>query len=103
MIATTTTTQVSAAVSESVAKALSQRRRITPQSGRALEKLSHAIDYLSAESAPGSESRSGMRHRMEAERMLKALRREILQEAPVVEPFRKRCRTFVLQFTAWAR
>ena len=103
MIATTTRTEVAIAISESVAKGLSQRRRITPQTGRALEKLSHAIDYLTAESWPKSDSKSDSRDRTEAERMLKGLRREILRDAPPIEPFRKRCRTFMQQCLAWAR
>lgn len=101
MIATTPTTKVSFAASDSVpAKALSQHRhRMTPEVGRAMEKLGHAIEYLTDEFVrEGGWATPDSPHRMEAVQVLMALRRRIHQEAPEVQPLGARCRTFVLEW-----
>lgn len=71
---------------------LNRRRRISPQAGRALEVLGHAIEYLIDELIheqgmlyPGSQQ-------MDAVQLLMALNREIHFACPEVPTFRERCR-----------
>jgi hypothetical protein len=98
-----TTTELSFATSDSaVAKGLSVygRRRITPEVGRALEKLDHAIEYLMDEIFYEGHSRPGSHHRLEAVKVMTALRQQIYVDAPEIQPFGTRCRTFLTQLLA---
>jgi hypothetical protein len=70
------------------------RRRIPPVSGHALEKLGHAIEYLTDEyihegCIGGFES-----HRLEAIQMLMAANREIYYECPIVPTLWQRIQRF---------
>lgn len=75
------------------------RRRPTPQSGRALEVLGHAIEYLADEYAvdPGSKGPLGNRDpRIEAIQLLKKLNRQIYLSCEVVQPPLARVRRWFL-------
>lgn len=65
------------------------RRRPTPQSGRALEVLGHAIEYLADEYAVDSRSKGPLGNldpRIEAIQLLKKLNRQIYLSSEVIEP-----------------
>jgi hypothetical protein len=74
----TTHTTISAQV------ARRQRRKITPQAGRALEKLSHAIEYLTDEFVQSGASFSAHNSQLEAVQLLMALNRRVYFECPEV-------------------
>jgi hypothetical protein len=63
------------------------RRRIPPQSGRALEKLGHAIDYLSDEFMVAPRDSNGS---MEAILLLMEINRRIYAECPRLPSFGQR-------------
>ena len=94
-----TTNQFSFSVSNSVAeKALSQRpRRITRELGRALEKLSHAIDYVTDEHVLRNDSGTGSNHSLEAVQMLIALRLRVYLDGPEVQTIGERFRMVLKQ------
>lgn len=74
------------------------RRRISPQAGMALEKLGHAIEYLTdefthQEGAPAFR-RDG---RIEAIQLLMSLNRQIYYECPEVPTLRGRLSAFLHQ------
>jgi hypothetical protein len=101
MIAMTTKHEVAFAVSGSVAKGISaQHRRITPEIGRALEKLGHAIEYLTDEMRHEGDRSRFSRHQLEALHLLMDFRRQIYQEAPEVPPLVMRCRALLKQLVA---
>jgi len=60
------------------------RRRITPQAGRALEILAHAIEYLEDMHRDEGSLLVWEKAQMEAIEILKKLNREIYAECPVV-------------------
>ncbi len=97
-MATTTTTglpiQVSARAVPGV-RTRSARRRITPQAGRALEILGHAIEYLTDEFVQQDGMVSSKNERLEAVQMLMALNRQIYYECPEVPSFAERCRALL--------
>jgi hypothetical protein len=103
-----TTTELSFAVSDSivakdseVAKNLSRPRRlITPEVGRALERLGHAIEYLTDELVHEGNSKPGANHQLEAVQVMIALRRQVYLETPEVSPFGSRCRVFLKRLMA---
>lgn len=69
---------------------MSGRRRITPEAGRALEILGHAIEYLTDEfvhEGKGLEQDIG---RVEAIQRLMALNRQIYFDCPVIPGFGER-------------
>jgi hypothetical protein len=75
------------------------RRRPTPQSGRALEVLGHAIEYLADEYAvdPGSKGPLGnLDPRIEAIQLLKRLNRQIYLSCAEVPPPLTRVRRWLL-------
>ncbi len=75
------------------------RRRPTPQSGRALEILGHAIEYLADEYAvdPCSKGPLGnLDPRIEAIQLLKKLNRQIYLACEVVPPPLARVRRWFL-------
>jgi hypothetical protein len=66
-------------------------RRISPQSGRALEILGHAIDYLTDEYIHrGGQFRAGDPE-LEATQLLKSANRAVYYACPVVPTFGERC------------
>jgi hypothetical protein len=80
---------------------INQRRRIDPGSGRALEILRHAIEYLVAESFREGESFSANDPRMQAVRLLMVLNRQVYFECPVALTFPERLRRFVGGLRGW--
>lgn len=69
-----------------------RRRRITPQAGRALEILGHAIEYLTDEFMHEGKPLSADNEQIKAVQLLMAVNRQIYYECPVVPTFRERCR-----------
>jgi hypothetical protein len=75
------------------------RRRISPQAGKALEKLGHAIEYLADEVVLEGGQLSGADPRIQAIQMLMALNRQIYFECPRVPTSRERVKAFLLRQT----
>lgn len=71
------------------------RRRITPDAGRALEKLGHAIEYLTDEMVHRRDALSPGAPDMQAVQILMALNRSIYDECPLRASFVDRCRNFL--------
>lgn len=92
-----TTTRLSFAVSDSLdTKVLSHRpRRITRETGTALEKLSHAIDYLRDEYVHQGGTGKASPDCIEAVHVLMELRRLIYYEAPEKTPLHERARMLI--------
>ncbi len=87
------TTDLEAELAASVS-ARKRRRRISPQAGRALEILGHAIDYLLDEylRVPGMiDGRDG---ELQAVELLMAKNREVYFACPVAPSLRERLRSF---------
>jgi hypothetical protein len=74
---------------------LKRRRRITPQAGRALEILGHAIEYLTDEFVHRGGLFSFSNEQLEAVQLLMALNRQIYFECPEVPTFGERCQAFL--------
>jgi hypothetical protein len=72
-----------------------RRRRITPQAGRALEILGHAIEYLADEIVHEGLSLSADNGRVTAVQLLMLLNRRVYFECPEVPTFRERCRSLL--------
>jgi hypothetical protein len=77
-----------------------RRRRITPQAGRALEILGHAIEYLTDEFVFRGGSFSASNSQLEAVQLLMAINRQIYFECPEVPTFGERCQAFLGLHTA---
>jgi len=77
-----------------------RRRRISPQAGRALETLGHAIEYLADEFVFQGGSLSAGNAQVEAIQMLMALNRQVYFECPVLPSFAERCRSLLRPFAA---
>ena len=99
---TATTTSFRFAVSDSkVAKALPhRRRRITPEVGRALERLNHAIEYLTDEHVHQGGSRTDSNDHACTVQLLKSLRKQVYLDAPEVLSLSERCKTLLTQLFA---
>jgi hypothetical protein len=69
----------------------SRPRRITPQAGRALEILGHAIEYLADEFVHHGGQMYASQGRLEAMRLLMERNREIYAECPEIPTFGERC------------
>lgn len=78
-----------------VAARSKRRRSIDPFSGRALEVLGHAIEYLSDELAHNGGSVVASHPRVEAIQLLMALNRQIYLQCPEVKKFGERCRSLL--------
>ena len=63
---------------------VSRRRRIDYQSGRALEILGHAIEYLTDEFVQGGALLSADRSQLEAVQLLMSVNRQIYFQCPEV-------------------
>jgi hypothetical protein len=72
-----------------------RRRRISPQAGRALEILGHAIEYLTDEFVHEGVAFSAKNGQLEAVQMLMAFNREVYFECPEVPTFGDRCRALL--------
>jgi len=99
-MAATTTTGFSLPVTATVVSAArvpaNRRRHITPQAGRALEILGHAIEYLTDEYVnEESATFSAKNEKVEAVQLLMALNRQVYFECPFAPTFAERCRSFL--------
>ena len=99
-MAATAATRLSIPVTAPVVSAArapaSQRRRITPQAGHALEILGHAIEYLTDEYVnEQSAAFSARNEKVEAVQLLMALNRQVYFECPLVPTLSERCRSFL--------
>lgn len=75
-----------------------QRRSISPKSGRALELLSHAIEYLTDEYVQHAEALSTEDAELQAIQLLMELNRQVYFECPPVLTFAQRWRAFCRTF-----
>jgi len=94
-MAATTTIGFSIPASEPAvlsARARYHRRRISPEAGRALEILAHAIEYLTDEFVHQGIDFSAQNEQLEAVQILMALNRQVYFECPEVPTFGERCR-----------
>ena len=98
-MATSTTTSfpvpVSAVAASVTGGGLKRRRSISPQAGRALEILGHAIEYLTDEFIHEGGSFSANNSQLQAVQLLMALNRQIYLECPEVPPLSKRLMSFL--------
>ena len=78
----------------------SSRRRISPQAGRALEILGHAIEYLTDEFIYAGGSFCTYDPRLEAVQLLMAANREIYFACPEVPTIGRRCLSLLRLRTA---
>jgi len=69
-----------------------RRRRMTPQSARALQKLGHAIEYLTDEFVSSGQSYALNNDLLEAVRLLMALNRQVFLECPELPTWNERLR-----------
>jgi hypothetical protein len=81
------------AVAEQFAR--KHRRQITPQAGKALEKLGHAIEYLTDEFVHSGASFSSSNSQLEAVQLLMAINRRVYFECPEVPTFGERLRSLL--------
>ncbi len=101
MTATATTgiagglTPIDSAPAASTHRAVSSRRRISPQAGHALEILGHAIDYLIDEFIYAGGSFSTRDPRLEAVQLLMTANREIYFACPEAPTLAQRCRSLL--------
>ncbi len=86
---------VLAPVAASSAVRAGRRRRITPESGHALEILGHAIEYLTDEFVHEGGSFSASDPRLEAVQLLMARNREVYFGCPEVAGMRERLQSFL--------
>jgi len=77
-----------------------RRRRITPQAGRALEVLGHAIEYLADEFVHRGGSFSAHDSQLEAVQLLMALNRQVYFECPEIPSFGERWHALLHPHTA---
>ena len=71
-----------------------RRRRISPEAGRRLEILGHAIEYLADEYIHSSRTFSANDPDVQAIQLLMAFNRQIYLECPVVPTWAERLRSF---------
>ncbi|HEV2134849.1 MAG TPA: hypothetical protein VGR47_11490 [Terracidiphilus sp.] len=98
-MAATTTAGLSVPASASAVHTLpgrtNRRRRIDPASGRALEILGHAIEYLTDELVHNADLIFAHDPRVEAIQLLMFLNRQIYFECPEVQTLGDRCRSLL--------
>lgn len=75
-----------------------RRRRIDRESGRALEILSHAIEYLKDEYVYHGGGVASSESEVQAMQLLMAVNREIYTACPEILTMEERCATFVRRF-----
>jgi len=93
---TTTGFPIPASAPAASAAALRCRRRhITPQAGRALEILGHAIEYLTDEFVHRGGSFTARDEQLQAVQLLMALNRQVYYECPEALSFGERCRALL--------
>src|SRR6185437_2599144 len=86
---------VEASVLEAVPVSSNRRRSIDPASGRALEILGHAIDYLADELGHSGGPAVAGNPQVEAIQLLMAINRGIYLQCPEVKTFGERCRSLL--------
>jgi hypothetical protein len=98
-MATSMTTDFAIPISAPVASVArvrsNRRRRITPQAGRALEILGHAIEYLTDEFVHRGQEISPRSSELEAVQVLMALNRQVYYECPEVVTMSDRLRSML--------
>jgi hypothetical protein len=72
-----------------------RRRIITPQAGRALEVLGHAIEYLTDEFVHEGGGLAANNAQLEAVQLLMAFNRQVYFECPEAPTFAERCRSLL--------
>jgi hypothetical protein len=72
-----------------------RRRYITQDAGRALEKLAHAIEYLTDEFVHDGGDLSANNPQVKAVQLLMALNRQVYFECRQVPTFAERCRSLL--------
>lgn len=72
-----------------------RRRSISPQAGRALEILGHAIDYLTDEYVHAGGTFSMRDAQLQAIQLLMAVNRQIYFECPEVPTLAERCHSLL--------
>jgi hypothetical protein len=77
-----------------------RRRRISPQAGRALEVLGHAIEYLTDEFVHEGATPSANHPQIVAVQMLMGLNRQVYFECPEIPGFCERWRAIFRQHLA---
>lgn len=82
-------------IAENPALAGRRTRRITPEAGRALEILGHAIEYLADEYAIEKRIPKANDPRLEAIQILMKLNRQVYFECPAVTTSAERIRAFL--------
>ena len=90
-----TPSSLSAPTANLTAQVPAGRRRISPEAGRALEILGHAIEYLSDEYAHHGRGFSENDGQLEAVQRLMAINRQIYLECPEVPSLSSRIRSFL--------
>jgi len=78
-----------------IASVRASRRSISPQAGRALEILAHAIEYLTDEFVNMGLTYSATNGQLEAVRLLMALNRQVYFDCPEAPSFGERWRTLL--------
>jgi hypothetical protein len=78
--------------------ASTRRRRIDRESGRALEILSHAIEYLADEYVQHGGKLTGNDGQVQAIQLLMTLNREIYAACPEIPTFADRCTALMRRF-----
>ncbi len=99
-MATTMSTGYSIPVVINTACARSNRRLITPQAGRALKILGHAIEYLTDEFTSQGLTYASRSEQLEAVQILMALNRQVYNDCPEVPSLGERCRALLHSFAA---
>lgn len=102
-MAASTTTGLPIPAEVSAVRALparfNRRRYVDPESGRALEVLGHAIEYLTDELANSGDPVVANHPQVEAIQLLMAINRQIYFQCPEAKGFGERCRS-LLRFGA---
>ena len=89
-----------AAPAAGVGRHAPRRRRISPEAGRALEILGHAIEYLTDEFVHAGGAFSAHDPQVQAVQLLMRLNREIYFNCPEVPSFAERFRAWMSLRTA---
>jgi hypothetical protein len=72
-----------------------RRRRISPEAGRALQVLGHAIEYLTDEFVQDDRAFTVKSEQLQAVQMLMALNRQVYFECPEIPTLTERCRALL--------
>jgi hypothetical protein len=95
MATSTTTLPVPSRATEAAVSSLSARRSISPQAGRALEVLGHAIEYLTDEYVHQGGSLCAQSGQLEAVQLLMAANRAVYFACPRVPTLGARLRRWL--------